>query len=152
MHVHWNMNIHFPLLMTGENPQGTEFMLLGIQGIRIHALGLRLNRSEGKIKSNNPSNSRITRKTSGAYGEDIFPGSHKIWPLLKQPNYNGPWSTGCLLNPLNFLMGYHIPTSTSRQMSKSWRMTASKTRWWFKSKWQSRECIHRNSQTYMTFA
>lgn len=118
MHVHWNMNIHFPLLMTGENPQGTEFMLLGIQGIRIHALGLWLNRSEGKIKSNNPSNSHITRKTSGAYGEDIFPGARKIWPLLKQPNYNGPWSTGCLLNPLNFLMGYHIPASTSRQMSK----------------------------------
>ena len=72
------MNIHFPLLMTGENPQGTEFMLLGIQDIRIHAVGLWLNRSESKIKSNNPSNSHITRKISGAYGEDIFPGAHKI--------------------------------------------------------------------------
>lgn len=72
MHVHWNMNIHFPLLMTGENPQGTEFMLLGIQGIRIHALGLWLNRSEGKIKSNNPSNSHITRKILEPMGKTFF--------------------------------------------------------------------------------
>ena len=36
--------------------------------IRIHALGLWINRSEGKIKSNTPSNSHVTRKISGAYG------------------------------------------------------------------------------------
>lgn len=43
-------------------------------------------------------------------GKTFFPGARKIWPLLKQPNYNGPWSTGCLLNPLNFPDGVPHPS------------------------------------------